>query len=101
MLFVISSLQFLIVSESAVFTVAVGTVALPLAGIWWSLFRMVGGATASASGMFCLKDFVDRFYFLLGVRFMITKKAKAVPLHATKALVGRGSIAPTHSRPRH
>jgi hypothetical protein len=28
-------------------------------------------------------------------------KAKAVPLHATKALGGRGSIVPTHSRPRH
>jgi hypothetical protein len=25
---------------------------------------------------------------------------KAVPLHATKALEGRGDIAPTHSRPR-
>jgi hypothetical protein len=28
-------------------------------------------------------------------------KAKAVPLHATKALGGRGGIAPTRSRPRH
>jgi len=28
-------------------------------------------------------------------------KAKAVPLHAMKALGGRGGIAPTHSRPRH
>jgi hypothetical protein len=28
-------------------------------------------------------------------------KAKAVPLHATKALGGRGDIAPTHFRPRH
>jgi hypothetical protein len=28
-------------------------------------------------------------------------KAKAVPLHATKTLRGRGGIAPTHSRPRH
>jgi hypothetical protein len=27
-------------------------------------------------------------------------KAKAVPLHAMEALGGRGSIAPTHSRPR-
>jgi hypothetical protein len=26
---------------------------------------------------------------------------KAVPLHATEALRGRGDIAPTHSRPRH
>jgi hypothetical protein len=29
------------------------------------------------------------------------KKVKAVPQHATKALAGRGSIPPTHSRPRH
>jgi hypothetical protein len=29
------------------------------------------------------------------------KKGKAVPLHATKALVGRGGIAPVNSRPRH
>jgi hypothetical protein len=28
-------------------------------------------------------------------------KAKAVPLYATKALGGNGSIAPTHSRPQH
>jgi hypothetical protein len=31
---------------------------------------------------------------------MNKKKAKAVPLHATKVL-GRRGIAPTHSRPRH
>jgi hypothetical protein len=29
------------------------------------------------------------------------KKSKAVPLHAMEALVGRGGIAPTHSRPQH
>jgi hypothetical protein len=28
-------------------------------------------------------------------------KAKAVPLHAMKALGGKGGITPTHSRPRH
>jgi hypothetical protein len=28
-------------------------------------------------------------------------KAKAVPLHAIKALGGRGGIAPTHSWPWH
>jgi hypothetical protein len=28
-------------------------------------------------------------------------KAKAVPLHDTQALGGRGNIARTHSRPRH
>jgi hypothetical protein len=27
-------------------------------------------------------------------------QSKAVPLHATKALAGRGDIVPTHSRPR-
>jgi hypothetical protein len=29
------------------------------------------------------------------------EKAKAVPLHATDVVGGRGCIAPTHSRPRH
>jgi hypothetical protein len=33
--------------------------------------------------------------------FYLTKKAKAVPLQATKVLGWRGGIAPTHSRPRH
>jgi hypothetical protein len=28
-------------------------------------------------------------------------KAKAVPLHATNGLGGRGGIAPAHSQPRH
>jgi hypothetical protein len=28
-------------------------------------------------------------------------KTKAVPLHAMKALGGRGGIAPTHTRPWH
>jgi hypothetical protein len=28
-------------------------------------------------------------------------KGKGVPLHAMEALEGRGSIAPTHSRPQH
>jgi hypothetical protein len=36
-----------------------------------------------------------RYYF----NNIITNKA--VPLHATEALWGRGGIAPTHSRPRH
>jgi hypothetical protein len=31
----------------------------------------------------------------------MASKGKAVPLHAMKALVGRGDITPTHSRPRH
>nr|CAD7575419.1 unnamed protein product [Timema californicum] len=42
LVFVLSSTQFLILSESSVFTVAMMTTALPLSGIWWSLFRMVG-----------------------------------------------------------
>jgi hypothetical protein len=33
--------------------------------------------------------------------FRVRKKAKAVPLHATLALGGRGDIAATHYRPRH
>jgi hypothetical protein len=33
--------------------------------------------------------------------FMYVCKSKAVPLHAMKALGGRGGIDPTHSRPRH
>jgi hypothetical protein len=38
------------------------------------------------------------------MRFVISTlyvKAKAVPLHVTKALGWRGRIAPTHSQPRH
>jgi hypothetical protein len=34
-------------------------------------------------------------------RILYTNTAKAVPLHATKGLGGRGDIAPTHSRPRY
>jgi hypothetical protein len=38
-------------------------------------------------------------FFILSLYYLETafKKDKAVPLHATKALVGRGDIAPTHS----
>jgi hypothetical protein len=36
-----------------------------------------------------------------GTIIMGLKKAKAVPLHTTEALGGRGCIAPTHSRPLH
>jgi hypothetical protein len=43
-----------------------------------------------------------KFYSLIGGPGLPgTVKAKAVPLHAMKALVGRGFIAPTHSRPGH
>jgi hypothetical protein len=34
-------------------------------------------------------------------RLIALKKAKAVPLHAKKALWGSEGIAPTHARPRH
>jgi hypothetical protein len=42
-----------------------------------------------------------KMYLLITLRTEYTAKAKAVPLHAMKALGGRGGIAPTHSRPRH
>jgi hypothetical protein len=38
---------------------------------------------------------------LVLIRILVLLKAKAVPLHAMKALGGRGGIASTHSRPRH
>lgn len=38
--YVLSSLQFLIWSQSAVYTIATSTTALPLLGIWWSLFQV-------------------------------------------------------------
>jgi hypothetical protein len=41
---------------------------------------------------------VMKFYTERSIAFA---KAKAVALHATKALGGRGGIAPTHSRPWH
>jgi hypothetical protein len=47
----------------------------------------------------CCRDCVS-FLFLkisLAASFIIIVKAKAVPLHATKALGNRGSIASTHS----
>ncbi|KAF7400518.1 hypothetical protein HZH66_005702 [Vespula vulgaris] len=42
--FVISSINFLSMCESAVFTVAAATVSLPLSGIWWSIYKMNVGA---------------------------------------------------------
>ncbi|XP_014486086.1 PREDICTED: uncharacterized protein LOC106750328 isoform X2 [Dinoponera quadriceps] len=38
--FAISMLNFLSLCESAVFSVAVATVSLPLSGIWWSIYKM-------------------------------------------------------------
>ncbi|XP_076237116.1 uncharacterized protein LOC143180940 [Calliopsis andreniformis] len=42
--FSISALNFLSMSESAVFTIATATVSLPLSGIWWSIYKMDIGA---------------------------------------------------------
>ncbi|XP_015601302.1 uncharacterized protein LOC107270636 isoform X2 [Cephus cinctus] len=50
--FAISSMNFLAMTESAVFTVAAATVSLPLSGIWWSIYKMdvgVNGGTISWS----------------------------------------------------
>ncbi|KAG5894568.1 hypothetical protein JTB14_021550 [Gonioctena quinquepunctata] len=38
-LFVVMSMKFLILSQSAVYTIAVMSTSLPLVGIWWSLFH--------------------------------------------------------------
>ncbi|CAG9854085.1 unnamed protein product [Phyllotreta striolata] len=38
-LFVVMSMKFLILTQSAVFTIAVMSTSLPLANIWWSLFH--------------------------------------------------------------
>jgi hypothetical protein len=42
-------------------------------------------------------------FLLINLKYLlrIYIKAKAVSLHATKVLVGRGGIAPTHSLPQH
>lgn len=37
--FVIMSMKFLILSQSAVYTISTMSMALPLIGIWWSLFH--------------------------------------------------------------
>jgi hypothetical protein len=44
---------------------------------------------------------IDRKAWILNLPHSLEgdiKKAKAIQLHAIKALVGRGGIAPTHSR---
>ncbi|XP_044751809.1 uncharacterized protein LOC123311783 [Coccinella septempunctata] len=40
-LFSIMSIKFLIISQSAVYTIAVMSSSLPLVGIWWSLFKLI------------------------------------------------------------
>jgi hypothetical protein len=42
-----------------------------------------------------------KIYQRLGKKNFWMVGSFAVPLHAIKALVGRGSIAPTHTRSRH
>lgn len=51
-------LEFLIVTESAVFTIAVVTGALPLIGIFWSLFEMTNQGTLSK---FVIKIFENNY----------------------------------------
>jgi hypothetical protein len=41
------------------------------------------------------------FKHYISLLLIIDKKCKAVPLHAMKAFLGIGYIAPTHSWPRH
>jgi hypothetical protein len=41
------------------------------------------------------------YNFVFRAFWLEVNKAKAVPLHATKALGEREGIAPTYSRPRH
>ncbi|RZC43233.1 hypothetical protein BDFB_008418, partial [Asbolus verrucosus] len=50
LVFVVSSMKFLILSQSAVHTTATMTTALPLAGIWWSVVQM----TPSQNGLLVL-----------------------------------------------
>ncbi|XP_017881155.1 uncharacterized protein LOC108625569 [Ceratina calcarata] len=52
-IFSISAVNFLSMSESAVFTVATATVSLPLSGIWWSIYKMDahGGFIAWSPGV--------------------------------------------------
>jgi hypothetical protein len=55
------------------------------------------------------KEYLKTIYYILipirtdhvFVKHHLDQDIKAVPLHAMEALGGRGSIAPTHSRPRH
>lgn len=47
LMFTVSSIRFLILSQSAVHTIATMASSLPLVSIWWSLFHM----TAISNGM--------------------------------------------------
>nr|CAI5838836.1 unnamed protein product [Callosobruchus analis] len=44
-LFVVMSMKFIILSQSAVYTIAAMSTALPFAGIWWSLFHVAPHTT--------------------------------------------------------
>lgn len=62
-LFVLCVLQFLFLTESAVFTVAVVSIALPVGGIFWSIFELT---TEQNVGMF-------EYYTILNKGFIIKK----------------------------
>jgi hypothetical protein len=50
----------------------------------------------------CVSNFGFRFILVtLYITSFLISKAKAVPLHAMKALKGKGGINPTHSRTPH
>ncbi|XP_069691545.1 uncharacterized protein [Periplaneta americana] len=94
-LFVLSSVQFLIISESAVFTVAMSTTALPLAGIWWSLFRMVGATAASSSGLlqWCPVVTGELICSLLGLPIVLIGVILLFKAHFKERSYGKVAIA--------
>lgn len=49
--FLLSAVMFIIITQSAVYTVATMSASIPLVGVWWSLFRML----PFQSGKFVLK----------------------------------------------
>lgn len=67
LIYSVSSIKFLIMSQSAVFTVAVTTTALPLTGIWWSLFHM----TSVDKGIIIYCFFFKALIKILFCRFII------------------------------
>ncbi|KAJ9575633.1 hypothetical protein L9F63_007494, partial [Diploptera punctata] len=94
-LFVLTSLKFLIVSESAVFTVAMTTSALPLAGIWWSLFRMVGTVTLKTSELVQWHPVVtgELICSLLGLPIVLAGIVLLCKAHLKERSYGKVAIA--------
>ncbi|PSN51618.1 hypothetical protein C0J52_09089 [Blattella germanica] len=90
-LFVLSSLKFLIVSESAVFTVAMATTALPLAGIWWSIFRL----TWKSSGLVAWGPVVtgELICSILGLPIVLTGVVLLCKAHFKERSYGKVAIA--------